>query len=36
MANWQVMVQRQQVARDREGKKLGQLLIVTLNILNYG
>ena len=26
MANWQVMVQREQVARDREGKKLGQLL----------
>ncbi len=26
MANWQVMVQREQVARDREGKKLGQLI----------
>ena len=26
MANWQVMVQREQTARDREGKKLGQLL----------
>ena len=26
MANWQVMVQREQAARDREGKKLGQLL----------
>jgi len=26
MTNWQIMVQREQVARDREGKKLGQLL----------
>ncbi len=26
MANWQVMVQREQAARDREGKKLSQLL----------
>ncbi len=26
MANWKVMVQREQAARDREGKKLGQLL----------
>ena len=26
MANWQVMIQREQAARDREGKKLGQLL----------
>ena len=26
MTNWQTMVQREQVARDREGKKLGQLL----------
>ena len=26
MANWQVIVQREQAARDREGKKLGQLL----------
>ena len=26
MANWQVMVQREQAALDREGKKLGQLL----------
>jgi flagellar export protein FliJ len=26
MANWQVMVQREQVARDREGKKLSHLL----------
>ena len=26
MANWQVMVQREQAVRDREGKKLGQLI----------
>jgi flagellar biosynthesis chaperone FliJ len=26
MANWQVMVQREQATRDRESKKLGQLL----------
>ena len=26
MMNWQIMVQREQVARDREVKKLGQLL----------
>jgi flagellar export protein FliJ len=26
MTNWQTMVQREQVAREREGKKLGQLL----------
>ena len=26
MANWQAMIQREQAARDREGKKLGQLI----------
>lgn len=26
MTNWNVMVQREQIARDREGKKLGELM----------
>ena len=26
MTNWNVLVQREQIARDREGKKLGELM----------